>query len=202
MEIHRRAKPETFTKAGLQLLLGLKDKLAIIRVAAQTPEVRASLFELGNDDLKGLARALSESELGVLSQYMAGLEKSSAQRVLRAVAQTPSRMQLLARPGVREAVVASRDQAAAVAMMLKSDVVPDPWMVAEHARLVVDGKVSPVLMWEKHPIFIGLIGFVAFILLMMLKRLIFGQRTKVLVQQVPVPAPSASAPPIKTAQQA
>ena len=202
MEIHRRTKPETFTRAGLQLLLGLKDKLAITRVAAQTPEVRASLFELGVDDLKGLARALSESELAALSQYMVGLEKSSAQRVLRAVAQTPSRMQILARSGVREAVVGSRDQAAAVAMMLKSDVVPDPWMVAEHARLVVDGKVSPILLWEKHPIFVGLFGLFALIVLLMLKRLLFGRRSKVIVQHVPAPAASASAPPIKTAQRA
>ena len=61
---------------------------------------------------------------------------------------------------------------------------------------------SAILLWEKHPIFVGLFGLFALIVLLMLKRLLFGRRSKVIVQHVPAPAASASAPPIKTAQRA
>lgn len=199
-EIHRRAKPETFTKAGLQQLLALKDKLAITRIAAQAPEARATLFELATGELTAMARALNESELTSLSRYMTGLEKVAAQRVLRSVADSPVRMQVLARPGVREAIASSRDQSAAVAMMLRSDVVPDPWMIADHTRLVVDGKVSPALLWEKHPVFVAALGFLALFVALILKRLLFGRRTKVIIERVAVPTSAASAPPIKTAK--
>src|SRR5262249_57585124 len=36
-EVHRRAKPEDFTKAGLQRLLGLEDRLAVGPLASLPP---------------------------------------------------------------------------------------------------------------------------------------------------------------------
>src|SRR6202008_3619919 len=41
-EIHRRAKPEAFTKASLQRLLALQDRLAVTRLASLTPAARTS----------------------------------------------------------------------------------------------------------------------------------------------------------------
>ena len=57
-----------------------------------------SLFELRRAELKALARALDETQLDSLSRYLTGLDKASAQRVLRAVAQTPARMAELGKP--------------------------------------------------------------------------------------------------------
>ncbi len=197
-EIHKRAKPQQFTSATLKLLLDIKDKVAIQRLAGLDPQVRATLFDAAAGDLKSLGRALTEPELNTLARYLTGLDKSASGRVLRAVAQAPSRMQLLARDGVRDGILSSRDQSAAVGMMLAVDgAVPDPWLIAQHAQLAWEGKVSPRLMWEKHPVTTSGLGVLMLVLLSMLKRLVFGRRQKVIIKQVPV-AVSASAPPIKS----
>jgi hypothetical protein len=175
---YRRANPDTFTKASLQRLLALEDRLAITRLAGLEPAARVPLFELESDELKKLARALDEMQLDSLARYLTGLEKESAQRVLHAVALTPARMQELGRPSVREAILASRDQAAAVAMMLRTDTVLDPRLVLEHAQLVLDGRVSPLLLWEKHPLAVGAAGLLALLLLLTMRRLVSGRRHK------------------------
>jgi len=181
-DVHRRTQPQAFTKAGLQRLLGLQDKLAITRLAALTPAARASLFELDTADLKGLARALDDTQLESLSRYLTGLDKPSAQRVLRVVAQSPARMAELGKPWVRDAIIASSDQAAAVGMMLQANSLPDPSLMLEHLKLVLHGRVSPWLMWEKHPVSLAATGVLAVILLLLLRRLLFGTRPKVVVQ--------------------
>ena len=203
-EIHRRTKPETLTKASLIQLLAVGDKLAVGRLASLAPNQRTPLFELPPAELRNLARSLVETDLGELSRYITALDKGAATRLLSAVSQTPSRMQLLGRPSVRDAILASKDQSAAVGMMLRSDVVPDPWMVAEHARYVLDGKVSPWLLWEKHPIFVGGAAFLGLALLAMMKRMLFGRRPRVVVERIPQsapPPPRASAPPIRSSGQ-
>jgi nitrogen regulatory protein PII-like uncharacterized protein len=188
-EVHRRAKPQDFTKASLQRLLGMQDRLAVTRLASLTPPARTSLFELESAELKSLARALDDTQLDSLSRYLTGLDKSSAQRVLRAVAQSPARMAELGKPRVRDAIIASSDQAAAVAMMLQANSLPDPTLMLEHFKLVLDGRVSPWLMWEKHPVTLLGTGLAALILLLLFKRLLFGTRPKVIVHQgVPVAA--------------
>ncbi len=197
-EIHKRAKPQNFTQASLGQLLDIGDKVAIQRLAGLESPVRAALFEAAPGELKGLGRSLTEPELVALSRYLTGLDKGAAGRVLRAVAQSPSRMQLLARESVRDGILASRDQSAAVGMMLTADgAMPDPWAIAQHAQLAWDGKVAPRLMWEKHPAVSIMLGLAVLIVLSMLKRLIFGRRQKVIIKQVPV-AVSARAPQIKS----
>jgi hypothetical protein len=181
-EIHRRAKPEGFTNASLLRLLGLQDKLAITRLASLPPAARAPLFELEAGDLRTLARALDDSQLDSLARYLTGLERAPAQRLLRAVTQTPSRMAELAKPGVREAILASSDQAAAVGMMLQASSLPDVGQLVDHTRLVLDGRVSPLLLWEKHPLSIVLSGVALIVLLLLMKRLLFGTRPRIVVQ--------------------
>lgn len=199
-EIHRRSKPDAYTKASLGKLLDLNDKVAIVRLAGLSPSARTSLFELKSAELIPLARAMTETELASLSGYMTGLEKSAANRLLLSVAQVPSRMQALSAPRVYNAVVASRDQAAAVGMMLAADTVPDPWQVAAHTQLVLDGKVSPILLWEKHNVFVITAAILSLVLLTMFKRLLFGRRQKVIIQRVQVPSNNGAAGPIRTAQ--
>ena len=197
-EVHKRSKPQNYTAATLGQLLDIGDKVAIQRLAGLDPQVRATLFEAAAADLKGLGRSLTEPELVALARYLTGLDKGASGRVLRAVAQSPSRMQLLARDGVRDGILASRDQSAAVGMMLAADGgLADPWSVATHAQLAWDGKVAPRLMWEKHPATSVSLGLVMLIILSMLKRLIFGRRQKVIIKHVPAPV-SSSAPAIKS----
>jgi hypothetical protein len=92
----------------------------------------------------------------------------------------------LASPRVREAIITSRDQAAAVSMMLQaSSFLPDPSALLAHVRLVIDGRVSPILLWEKDGIALIIAAVLALILLLMLKRLLLGTRPRIIVQQAP-----------------
>jgi hypothetical protein len=183
-EVHRRSAPESFTKAGLQRLMGLQDRLAIARLAALEPGAREALLELERPALVRLARSLEEAQLASLARYLGGLDQASAKRVLSVVAQSPARMAELAAPRVREAIITSRDQAAAVGMMLQVSSLPDPGVVMSHVRLVLDGRVSPLLLWEKHGLVLGGTLLLALMLLMILKRLLFGTRPRVVIQHV------------------
>ena len=182
-EIHRRTTPDAVTKAGLQRLLALNDRLAVTRLASLQPSARDALFELEPAAIVRLARSLDEAQLESLSRYLSALDKASAQRVLSVVANAPERMAALASPRVREGIISSRDQAAALAMMLQAESWTNPGAVTSHVGLVVDGRVSPVLLWEKHAALLGIAGFLMLVALLLLKRLLFGTRPRVIVQQ-------------------
>jgi nitrogen regulatory protein PII-like uncharacterized protein len=183
-EVYRRTSPDAFTKAGLQRLLSLQDRVAVMRLAALEPAARESLLELERPALVRLARILDEAQLASLARYLSGLDQASAKRVLSVVAQTPSRMAELSGPRVREAIIASRDQAAAVGMMLQVSSLPDPNVVMAHIRLVLDGRVSPLLLWEKDGVVLGAAALLGLMLLLILRRLMFGSRPRVVVQHV------------------
>ena len=53
-----------------------------------------------------------------------------------------------------------------------------------HTRLVLDGRVSPLLLWEKHGVVLAAAALLALMLLLILKRLLFGARPRVVVQHV------------------
>ncbi len=175
-EIHRRSKPENFSKAALTRILGLNDRLAITRLSGIKATARDVLFDLDDAELKNLGRGLTEPELETLASYLSGLERQAGQRVLRTVASSPAKMQAMASERVRRAVVSSSDQLAAVTMMLRSTSSLDPGSVMQDFDLAWKGKVSPILLWEKHPEAIGVFGFVALVVLLFLRRLLFGRR--------------------------
>jgi hypothetical protein len=185
LEIHRRATPDAFSKASLQRLLGLGDRVATVRLAAMAPATRTILLELDDAGLVRLARSLDGPQLDSLARYLTALEKAPAQRILSVVAQTPARMTELASPRVRDAIIASRDQGAAVGMMLYVMSVPEPAVLLAHTRLVLDGQVSPVLLWEKHAVVLVVAALLALILLALLKRLLFPARPRIYVQPPP-----------------
>src|SRR5690606_6697620 len=91
--IHKRASADDFTKASLGRIFALDDRLAAVRLAGIERGARDVLFELDDGDLRTLARSLVEPELTTLARYLTGLQKSASQRVLRAVAQSPAKMQ-------------------------------------------------------------------------------------------------------------
>ena len=179
LDIHRRTTPDKLTKASLKRILALNDRLATTRLVGIDRDARDTLFELPSAELTSLARSLTEDELATLARYLTGLRKEPRERVLRAVAADPTKMQSLASERVRTAVVASADQAAAVAMMLRQDTALNPQAIVEDIGLVTGGRVSPILLWEKHPVVIVAGLAVVLILLLMLRRLLFaGRRTK------------------------
>lgn len=178
-ELYRRARADSFTTASISRLLALDDRLAALRLTSVERDARDVLFELDNDELRKLARSLAEPELQAMARYMTGLRPDASQRIMRAVAQNPSKMQVLSSTRVRDAVLASRDQDAAVAMMLRNSSLPNPAVISADFQLVLDGQVSPVLLWERHSIVISVLAFLALLVLLMFKRLLFGRRRRV-----------------------
>lgn len=174
-EIYRRAAPQGFTRATLAKLLAIDDHVAITRLAALEAQARDRLFGLKPEELKRLARAFSEAELDSLARYLDGLEPEPRARVLSAVAATPGKMQNLAAPRVRQAVLASRDQARAVDMMLREGS-GGPELILDDARAAWAGEVSPILIWEKHPLLVVGLALLGVILLLMLRRLLRPRR--------------------------
>ncbi len=176
LSLYRRTTPEQLSRASLQRLLALDDLLATVRLAGIDRGARDTLFELNDADLKKLARNLTEDELSSLSRYLTGLQPEPREQVLRAVAANPAKIHALASDRVREAVVASTDQTAAVGMMLRTGAMLDPAAIGADLRLVADGRVSPILLWEKHPVVIVGLGLLTLLVLLLLHRLLFARR--------------------------
>lgn len=174
--LHKRAAAQDFSKTSLERLLSLGDPLAIVRLAGVERGARDRLLEIDNAELRGVARGLAEPELETLSRYLTGLEPAAGQRVLRAVAQSPARMQVLASARVRDAVLSSSDQLAAVAMMLRADSGFDPFALKDDLTLAYEGRVNPILLWDKHPIAVSVSAIAVLFLLLVLRRLLFGAR--------------------------
>lgn len=178
LELYRRTKPDNFSKAALQKVLGLGDRLAVTRMATLPPEARDALFAVETGDLKTLARSLTEPELTTLAAYLAGLGKEPRELILKAVAQSPAAMHAIAAPRVRDAILASRDQTAAVTMMLRSGPLIEPRLIVEDFRAGWEGRISPVLLADKHPGSLVAAGLAGLVLLSMVLRLLRPRRAR------------------------
>ena len=176
--LHKRMSPADITGVQLRRLIALDDRTATTRLAAISRSARDTLLELPDRDLKSFARALGETDLQSLSSYLTGLEPQARERVMKTIAAAPARMQSLAPSRVREAILASRDQLAAVSMMLRSDQGLDVQVFKDDLLLVYDGRVSPILLVDRHPTGLGGIAVGLLILLLMARRLVFGRRGK------------------------
>ena len=175
-EIHRSADPAELTEAALKRILSLDERVAISRLAPLSQRDLEPLLELGNPDLIRLARALGASELTSLSGYLTALDKTAAQHVLRAVAQSPARMQWIAPAHVRDAILASGDQVAAVDMMLRGGEILDLGIFVTDVEKVRSGAVSPRLLLWRYPIGLAVMGVLMMALILLLWRAIWGRR--------------------------
>ena len=149
-ELHRRARPDAFTKAGLNKILALEDRMVIIRLTELTREARDPLIDLEPDRLKTLAKTLDSSELASLSRYMTGLKPAARLRILNAVASDSVQFRKISSAGIREAILRSDDQLAAVALMLRAGGLTAVSLIPEDIELALEGRIQPWLIWEKH----------------------------------------------------
>jgi len=77
---------------------------------------------------------------------------------------------------VRQAVIASSDQLAAVKMMLRSDQGLEFDVIRSDFGLAWEQQINPVLLWNKHPLVISAAGFALLFLLLVLRRILFVPR--------------------------
>ena len=177
--LHKRSQAADFTPPQLKRLIALDDNVAIARLAGVGRDVREALFELPDATLKPMARATPEPELISLSRYLGGLDKPARERVMQTIADSPAKLQQLLVPRVRDAVLGSRDQLAAVSMILRADSGFDIARIKDDAALAYEGRIQPLLLWDKHPIAIAAAAGLLLIVLLMLRRLAgAGRRAK------------------------
>lgn len=169
--LHRAAMPDSFTRTSLDRVLALDDPVAVTRIARLEAAPREALFELDPQDLRKLARTLSADELQTLSTYLTGLEQGPRQKILEAIAHDPGKMRVLTSKRVRDGVVASSDQLAAIEMMLRDNSLFDPAAAWRDMVLAWEGRVSPMLLVDKHPLALGFGAVLALMLLLMIRRL-------------------------------
>ncbi len=170
--LYRRADASEFSQGNLRKVLELGDSLAIAKLGALGREARTALLDLDPVKLKSLTRGLTESELTTLSGYLTGLQSGPRDRILEAVAETPAKFQMFASERLRQAVLASADQAAAVEMLLRPGGT-STGALANDFSAAWNGRIAPVLLWDKHPLTIIGLCLAALILLLWFKRL-FG----------------------------
>ena len=170
-ELYRHAKPEDFSHASLARVLALEDRTAITRVASVSREARDVLFSVESGALKVLAKSLSGGELTALAGYIKGLETGPREQVLRAVAESPRKMQILASQRVRGAILSSADQTAAVTMMLDNGGAFSPKAFAADLTRAWQGRIDPWLIWDKYPGAVAGLGIFGLLCLLWLRRL-------------------------------
>ncbi|MGE0767260.1 MAG: hypothetical protein AB7L90_12410 [Hyphomicrobiaceae bacterium] len=175
-EVHRVADPSQLTRAGLVRVLALDDRVAVSRLAPLPTSDLEPLLELADPDLKRLARALDSPQLASLSGYLTSLDRPAAKRMLTSVAQSPARMQWVAPDRVRDAILASRDQTAAVDMMLRGGEILDLGEFAKDIDAVRAGRISPRLLLWRYPIGLAVVSALALALLLLAWRAIWGRR--------------------------
>lgn len=182
--LYRSVKADEITPEALDKLLALEDRGAILRIAKLDPVARDAILSLPQAQLAEFGRRLTEPELTAFADYRRKLEPSAARRLLRAVAENPGVMTDLTGPGLPEAVLNSRDQLAALEMLIRTG---EAWLsygrIIRDAQLVFDGAVNPRVFLDRYwpSLLVG--GFVLLMLLLWLRRLIFGRAPTVIIRE-------------------
>lgn len=170
-ELHKRALPKAFSQASLRRLLELDDRLAIVRLAGLETGARDTLFDLESTELKRLARALTDKDLAVLASYLTGLKQATRSQVLAAVSEDPARIIPLKSAGVRDAVLASSDQKAAIDMLLR-DGMGSLEQIKGDFVMAFEGLIAPRLILAKHPLVLGILALGLLFVLLLFRRLV------------------------------
>ncbi len=185
--IYRWLPVEGLTSENLQKILSINDKIAVSRIANLDPQARDLLLSLPADQLREFARRLNDRQLAAFADYERNLEPHAAKRLLRAVADDPAVMRDLTAEGLRDAILGSRDQLAALNMIVHDNagLLPDLidyTRILRDAKLVQNGAVSFRVFWERYWAAVVVAGFVLLVFLSWLRRLLFG-RPQIIIKE-------------------
>jgi hypothetical protein len=178
LEIFQLAKPGDFTTQSLNRLVSLNDRVAVKRIASLSTATRDVMFDLDPKVLIVAARSLDKTELTTFGGYLTGLAADTRERLLEHIAKDPNALKTLTRPRISEAVLASKNQGAALDIVLRSSDADSPQTLHNDVRLAWQGQIHPEILWHRHPILVVLTGFAGLILLLLIRRIIRGPRPK------------------------
>ena len=184
--VYRWLPVEGLTSENLQKILSINDRIAVARIANLDPKARDFVLSLPGDQMREFARRLNDGQLAAFADYERNLEPGAARRLLRAVVDDPSVMQGLTAQGLREAILRSRDQVAALNMIIHDDAsltsLFDYTRTFKDAELVKNGVVSFRVFWERFWAAILLGAFLLLVILSWLRRLLFGSRPQIIIK--------------------
>ena len=173
--IYRWLSPDGLSHETLGKLLAFDDRIALGRIAKLTPEQRELILSLPGGQMRDFARKLSDPQLAAFADYQRRLEPAAARALMRAVIETPSVMQELSGEGLQRAIYNSRDQLAALNMVIHADATLLSYgRIVKDAELVRNGDVGYRVFWERYWPSLALAGFLVLLLLSWLRRLLFG----------------------------
>ncbi len=182
--IYRWLSPEGLGHETLEKLLSLNDRIALGRIAGLTPEERDLIVNLPAGQMRDFARRLSDRQLAAFADYQRRLEPGAARALLHAVSETPSVMHELSGEGLEQAIFTSRDQLAALNMVIHEDASLFSYSrIVKDAELVRNGDVGYRVFWERYWLSIALAGFLLLLLLSWLRRLLFSRPQIVVKEQ-------------------
>jgi hypothetical protein len=181
--LHKSIPPNEITIDQFRKILQVDDRLAVTTLAKLDRATREAILSLPVEQLRDLLRTLQPQEIDAFAFYQKSLKGDAAARVLRATAHDPRIMRTLAGPGVRDAILSSRDQSAAVDMLVKDDFpgVFRLFRLNSDFELVSKGDVDFRVFWFAYWVILGIAAFIAFAFLMLLRRLLFGRAPRIVV---------------------
>jgi hypothetical protein len=159
------------------------DRGAVEKIAQLDAGARDAILSLPQAQIRDFARRLSDRELTAFAELRKQLEPGASRLLLRTVAEDPGVMSKLASPGLTEAVLTSRDQDAALDMLLQSgDWLLSYGRIVKDAGLVTRGDVKPRIFLERYWPSLIVAALILLILLSWLRRMIFGSRPTIIVR--------------------
>jgi hypothetical protein len=174
--LYRWLSPEEVTPETLRKILSLNDKNAIARLANLDRGARDAILSLPADLTQKFVLRLNAGQLAAFADYKRNLQPAAAKRLLGLANEDPDIMQALSGEGLRHAVIGSRDQLAALNMLVHENAsLLSYGRIVKDAELVRDGAVGYRVFWERYWLSIVVAGFVLLVLLSWLRRLVFGR---------------------------
>jgi hypothetical protein len=182
--VYRWLPLEGLTAENLQKILSINDRIAVARIANLDAKARELILSFPADQMREFARRLNDRQLAAFADYQRNLDAKAAKRLLRAVADDPSVMLELTGEGIREAIFGSRDQVAALNMILHDDASLFNYSrIFKDVDLVERGLVSYRVFWERYWVAVLIAGFVLLLFLSWLRRLLFGRPQVIITEQ-------------------